>query len=131
MHQPKSEGRNQNTEGRVAELGGRLLRFAADVVRFSRRLERTATSRYLANQLMRAATSAGANYREGCSAESRADFIHKLQLALKETRETEYWLQLLSLSDITPEDALRPLLGEADQLIRILVKSVVTAKSRA
>jgi len=107
------------------------LDFAADVVRFSRRLERAPTSRYLANQLMRAATSSGANYREACGAESRADFVHKLQLVLKELREAEYWLQLLERSDFAPGDALKPLLGEADQLIRILVKSVVTTKSKA
>jgi four helix bundle protein len=131
MTQPKSEGRYQKAEVRVADIGERLLSFAVDVVRFSRRLERTPTSRHLANQLMRAATSTGANYREACSAESRADFVHKLQLVLKETREAEYWLQLLSRSDFVPEDALEPLLGEVDQLIRILVKSVVTAKSKA
>jgi four helix bundle protein len=128
--QPKSEGRSQNTEGRNPDIGDRLLDFAVNVVRFSRRLERTATSRYLANQLMRAATSTGANYREACSAESRADFVHKLQLVLKEMRETEYWLLLLSRADFTPDEALRPLLGEVDQLIRILVKSVVTAKAK-
>lgn len=130
MVQPKSEVRNQKAEVRIADLGDRLLSFAIDVVRFSRRLERTATSRYLANQLMRAATSTGANYREACSAESRADFVHKLQLVLKEMRETEYWLQLLSWSDFVPDGELKPLLGEVDQLIRILVKSVVTAKAK-
>jgi four helix bundle protein len=130
MDQPKSEGRYQKAEGRSADIGGRLLNFAVDVVRFSRRLERTATSRYLANQLMRAATSTGANYREACSAESRADFVHKLQIVLKEMREAEYWLQLLSRSDFTPDGALKPLLSEVDELIRILVKSVVTAKAK-
>ncbi len=79
---------------------------------------------------MRAATSTGANYREACSAESRADFVHKLQLVLKEMREAEYWLQLLSRSDFTPDGALNPLLCEVDEPIRILVKSVVTAKAK-
>jgi four helix bundle protein len=89
VNQPKSEARYQKAEVRAADIGERLLSFAVDVVRFSRRLERTPTSRYVANQLMRAATSAGANYREACSAESRADHEHKLQLVLKDAREAE------------------------------------------
>jgi four helix bundle protein len=114
----------------MTDIGNRLLDFASNIIRLTVRLQRTATSRYLANQLMRSASSSGANYREACGAESKADFVHKMQIVLKELRETEYWLQLLARADVAPADALKPLTDEVDELIRILVKSVVTAKER-
>ena len=79
---------------------------------------------------MRAATSAGANYEEACAAESRADFIHKMQIVLKELRESHYWLRLLEKSDLTAKSELAPILKEADELCRIIAQSVITAKDK-
>lgn len=78
---------------------------------------------------MRSATSSGANYEEACGAESKADFIHKMQLVLKELRESLYWLKLIERSKLIPSDDLHPLLGEADELSKIVAKSVITAKN--
>lgn len=78
---------------------------------------------------MRAASWAGANFQEACGAESRADFAHKMQVVLKELRETEYWMKLVTRAKLVPSDLLSEPLTEADELIRIVVKSVVTAKS--
>jgi four helix bundle protein len=114
----------------MTDIGNRLLEFASDVIRLTVRLQRTAVGRYLGNQLMRSAASSGANYREACGAESKADFVHKMQIVLKELREAEYWLQLLARANVAPADALKPLTAEVDELVRILVKSVVTAKER-
>jgi four helix bundle protein len=61
-------------------------------------LNKTAVERHIALQFLRAATSAGANYEEACAGESRADFIHKLQIVLKELRESLYWLRLVEKS---------------------------------
>jgi four helix bundle protein len=112
------------------ELGERLLDFAVDVVRLAPRLQRSATGRFMEGQLVRAASSAGANFQEACGAESRADFAHKMQIVLKELRETEYWMKLVTRARLLPADLLSQPLAEADELIRIVVKSVVTAKSR-
>ena len=66
------------------DLSERLLEFSANVVRFTAKLNRSATGRHIGNQLMRASTSRGTNYEEACAAESRTDFIHKMQIVLKD-----------------------------------------------
>jgi len=79
---------------------------------------------------MRAATSSGANYEEACGAESRADFIHKMQLVLKELRESLYWLKLVERTDLISGKDLQALVDEANELTKIVAKSVITAKER-
>lgn len=69
-------------------LSERLLDFGVNAIKLARRLNKTATGRHIAGQLTRSGTSAGANYEEACGAESRLDFIHKLQVSLKELRES-------------------------------------------
>ena len=83
----------------------------------------------LINQLERSATSIGANIREANYAHSKPDFISKLQIALKECYETEYWLELLKKADIVSLESLSPLIHECGSIRRILVASVTTAKS--
>jgi len=111
-------------------IADRMLTFAAGAVRMIPKLSRTVAGRYVAGQLMRASASSGANYQEACGAESRADFIHKLQIVVKELRESVYWVRLMGRSGLVSEDELGPLLKEADELTRIIAKSVVTARSR-
>jgi len=76
-------------------LSERLLEFATNSIKLAVKLKRTAVGRFIANQLMRAAASSGANYEETCGAESKADFIHKIQVVLKELRESLSWLKLV------------------------------------
>lgn len=71
-------------------LSERLLNFAVKIIKLTGQLCKTAIGRYIGGQLMRVGTSAGANYEEACGAESRADFVHKLQIVLKELRESFY-----------------------------------------
>jgi four helix bundle protein len=78
--------------------------------------------------LVRVATSSGANYEEACGAESRADFIHKMQIVLKELRESLYWLRLAHRAGLISAGDLKPLISEADGLAKIVGRSVVTAK---
>lgn len=109
-------------------LSERLLDFGASIIRLVIRLSRTSAGRHISKQLMRSATSSGANYEEACAAESKANFIHKMQVVLKELRESLYWLKLTEKSSLVSPEYLQPLLREADELVRIVAKSVITAK---
>lgn len=111
------------------DIGERLLDFSADVIRLLEKLPQTSAARKIADQLLRSATSAGANYEEGRGADSRADFAYKLQISLKEMRETRYWLCLIAKVEMVAEDLL-PLIREATELRAILGKAVATARSR-
>jgi four helix bundle protein len=106
-----------------------MLDFATNCFRLTSRLENSASSRYLANQLMRSSASAGANYQEACGAETRPDFTHKMQIVLKELRESNFWLQLIGRTGVAPAEQLQPLQTEAEELVRIFAKSVVTLKT--
>jgi four helix bundle protein len=92
--------------------------------------EKKFTFMELNKQLLRSGTSIGANYQESISAQSDKDYIHKLEIALKEARETMYWLNLLIKSEIAPIDKFSSLLQESDEIIRILVASINKKKSR-
>ena len=82
----------------------------------------------IVNQLERSATSIGANIREANYAHSKPDFIAKLQIALKECYETEYWLELLQKSEITNNDTISVLSHDCGSIRRILISSLNTAK---
>ena len=110
------------------KLSDRLEDFAVQVIKLGGKLQRTFVGRHIGGQLVRSATSAGANYEEACGAESRSDFIHKLQIVLKELRESLYWLRLASRSGLLSEDDTTSLLKEGKELSNIVAKSVVTAK---
>ncbi|MDI6780483.1 MAG: four helix bundle protein [Bacteroidota bacterium] len=112
------------------DLSDRFLIFGASVVRFVVKLEKTPIGKHISNQLFRSATSSGANYEEACGAESKADFIHKMQIVLKELRESIYWLKLIKKSDVISTEELTFLLSESDELVRIIAKSVITAKGK-
>ena len=84
----------------------------------------------LVNQLERSATSIGANIREANYAHSKADFISKLQIALKECYETEYWLELMQKADIVSADVIKELLHDCGSMRRMLVSSVNTVKNK-
>ncbi len=115
------------------DLSDRLLDFAAEVIKLTTFLNKTFNGRHIAGQLMRSATSAGANWEETCGAESRQDFAHKMQIVLKELRESKYWLMLLIKANILPgqQAELDILLQEAKELCNIVGKAVVTTKANS
>lgn len=84
--------------------------------------------RSLVNQLERSSTSIGANIHEANYAHGRADFIAKLQIALKECYETEYWLELFVKSNISDDDVIKPLNNACGTIRRLLIASINTAK---
>ena len=87
-----TENRQQGMKGE--DIARRLLRFAVHVLRLVRELQRDSIGRHVARQLLRSSTAGGANYEEARSAESRADFAHKVGIAAKEVRQSRYWLRL-------------------------------------
>jgi four helix bundle protein len=110
------------------DIAQRLLDYGVRVIRLAQSLLKNATGRHVAGQLLRAGTSAGANYEEARGAESRADFIHKLGIAWKEMRESRYWLRLIHRAALLTPKRIELLLGEADELSAILSKSLATAR---
>lgn len=78
---------------------------------------------------MRSGTSIGANINEANYGQSKADFVSKLHIALKEAAETEYWLRLLALTDYIPQEMAQSLENDCIELKRILIASINTAKS--
>lgn len=103
--------------------------FAARIVKLYRRLSAEKREAVLAKQILRSATSIGANANEAIYAVSKADFIAKLHISLKETAETEYWLRLLTLSECITESEGSSLLEDCLEIKRILVATINTAKS--
>jgi len=113
---------------RVFDLQDRLIDFAVRIIKLSNALPETRAGKHVCAQILRSGTSPAPNYGEAQSAESKADFIHKLKIALKELRETEIWLKIIVRSGLIQQSAtLVPLLKETDELIAILFKSVKTA----
>jgi four helix bundle protein len=110
------------------ELADRLLDFAARIGKVVNALPPTRLGRHIARQLVRCGTSPAPNYEEGRAAESRKDFVHKLSIALKELRETRYWLRLTIRCGLIPDGKLAEILDESDQLCRILGQSLATAR---
>ena len=108
-------------------LAEQSLDFAVEIVRFCDAIDRHAV---LKNQLLRAATSIGANIHEGVYAASGADFIAKYQISLKECYETEYWLQILQRAGIAPKEQIGPLLHRSGSIRRMLIASIKTAKEK-
>jgi len=80
------------------------------------------------DQIQRSGTSIGANYCEACSAESKADFIHKLAIAQKEADETIYWLKVLVGSELITKEKFEELKGDVDELMSLLTASLRTLK---
>lgn len=85
----------------------------------------------LTNQLERSVSSIGANIRESNYANSRADFIAKLHIALKECYETEFWFELFEKTGLASDDKIKPLYNQCGTIHRILVSSINTAKENA
>jgi four helix bundle protein len=106
----------------------RLLAFAVRIGKVVDALPETRMGRHIAGQLVRCGTSPAPNYAEACGAESKKDFVHKLGICLKELRESACWIEMILQADLLPQSRLSPLSNECDELIRIIAKSIVTAK---
>jgi len=110
------------------QLKQRTKTFAVAIVKFAASLPTDSITSVIGRQLVKSGTSVGANYRASCRAKSRADFVSKLTTAEEEADETQYWLELLVEASIVSRVAVDKLLDESEQLVRILVASIKTAR---
>jgi len=107
----------------------RSFQFAVQVIALCKTLDQQpGVSRTIANQLLRSGTSIGANVAEAQAAQSKKDFISKMSIASKESRETSYWLQLLIAAKIVHEAKLSELSDESTQLVAILTSIIKTSQ---
>ncbi len=109
-------------------LWDKALKFAARIVKLHKYLIKDKHENIISKQIIRSATSIGANANEAIYGMSKADFIAKLHISLKETAETEYWLRLLILSDYLNENESNSLLQGCLELKKILVATLNTSK---
>lgn len=118
-------------EEKKYDLQDRLVDFAVRIIKVVESLPDSRAGRQVANQLVRAGTSPAPNYGEAQSAESRADFVHKMKIALKELREAMVWLQIIERKPLGNPGQMKEIIQECDELIAIFVKSIQTAAKNA
>jgi four helix bundle protein len=112
------------------DIADRFLDFAVRVLRLGSALPKTLVGKHVGGQLIRCGTSAGANYEEARGAESLSDFVHKLGMSWKETRESCYWLRLIQRAQLVKPALIESLAQESGELSAILSRSLVTARKR-
>ena len=103
--------------------------FALRIIKFVKLLQDGEIDRIISKQLLRSGTSIGANLRESYNAQSKADFINKLHIALKEADETAYWLELLYESKIINKQYFDSLYSDLEEIIALLTASIKTLKN--
>jgi four helix bundle protein len=113
------------------ELRHRTKTFAIEVIKLAKSLPNDFVTTHIARQLTRSGTSVGANYRSACRAKSEADFIAKMSTVEEEADETGYWLDLLVETSVVTPKTVAAISSEAEQLVRIVVASIKTARGRS
>ena len=104
--------------------------FAVRIIRLARYLQEEKREFVLSKQLLRSGTSIGANVREAIRGQSRADFISKMNIALKESAETEYWLELLHETDYLSSKEFETVYADSKEILRILMSIVKTSRKK-
>jgi len=112
-----------------ADLRERTQRFALEVMRFIDVLPRDRKADVVGKQLLRSATSVGANYRSACRAKSKADFIAKLAIVEEEADECLYWFELIVESGLVGSARTETLRKEANEIVSVIVASIKTARN--
>ena len=120
-------GTNRN---KADEIHQRLIGLGARTSRVAKSLPRTEEGRYISQQLIRSGLAAAPNYAEARAAESRADFIHKLRIVLKELNETKSWLEQIVANSLLPRDKMIAVIAENQELCWIIAASLRTARSQ-
>ena len=110
------------------QIQRRLIDFGARTTRVAKMLPRTDEGRYISQQLMRSGLAAAPNYAEARAAESRADFIHKLRIVLKELNETQSWLEQIVANGLFSRDKMVAIIAENQELCWIVAASIKTAR---
>ena len=132
MKNEKTDSQIDINGGKPRDIGERTFEFASRIVRRCGKLdERPGVGRVMMSQILRAGTSVPANAEEAQAAQSKADFVSKMSIALKESRETHLRLRLLAVSDVVDENQLQPLIQEAEEIKRVIGAIVVSSKRGA
>jgi four helix bundle protein len=132
IERPTSNAELRSQSGEAGyDLEERLLAYSVRIIRLVEALPATRAGNHVAGQLLRSGTSPLPNHAEAQAAESRADFIHKLKICLKELRESLRWLRLVArVPLVKPAGKVEGLLAETEELVRIFSASVRTAQQR-
>ena len=104
--------------------------FAVEIINMCKDIKETKRESVLTNQLMRSGTSIGANIHESKYAHGTADFISKMQIALKECYESEYWLELLNRTGYIDDETYKSIINACGQIRRMLISSINTVKEK-
>jgi four helix bundle protein len=110
-------------------LISKSLYFASEIIHLQEYLLKSKKETIISKQIIRSATSIGANINEANYGSSKSDFIAKMQIALKETAETEYWLRLLNISEYIDKIKINKLIAECLEIKKMLVSTLNTAKN--
>lgn len=111
-------------------IADKTIDFAVRIIKFYKYLCDEKKEYIISKQILRSGTSIGANVRESKNAQSTADFINKLNIALKEADETQYWLEILERAEIVKTEQVKKLRNDLSEIIAILVSSVKTSKNK-
>ena len=102
--------------------------FAKEIIKLCRQLPNNREGRLIGNQIFRSGSSVAANYRAACRARSKAEFISKLSIVEEEANETLFWLEIINEMEILDNTLLNSLMKETNEIISIIVSSIITAK---
>ena len=120
----------EDAKSRKREINNRAFEFACRVIKLYQHLARQKyAAEVLGKQVLRSGTAIGANLEEARAGQSRADFLSKCNIALKEARETHYWLRLLKETKIIAAEKINNLLSEANEMVAILTSIVKKTRS--
>ncbi len=119
---------NSDPQDKIFDIRERTFKFGVRIIKLISALPKTTASYAIGNQLIRSGTSIGANTEEAQNAGSKKDFIHCLTISLKEARETEYWLRMISETGIISQSRLKDLLEENKEIIKILTTIIKKTK---
>ena len=122
-------GKNDRTHSKGNVVRDKSFVFAIEIVRMGRRLQLDHREWVLSKQLIRSGTSIGANIEEAAAAQTKKDFLAKMSIALKEARETHYWIRILRESGLITEQEAQEHLPACQELIRLLSSITLTTRN--
>jgi four helix bundle protein len=106
----------------------RCVNYSLEAISVFKELEKDGTGRVIGRQFIRSSTSVGVNINEAQAAQSRADFVHKMQISLKEAKETGYWIKLIIGSKMLPPERVNKIKDETEELGKIIAAIIVKTK---
>jgi len=125
----QSSNQAQRSKVKVYDLEERTALFGEDIIAFAKMIVKDEVTRPLIGQLVRSGTSIGANYMEADGAESKKDFLHKIAICKKESKETKHWLRMIAKADPQKNDDCRKLWQEAKELTLIFSSIILSGKA--